>query len=71
MTSQMVNFLASMVLPAGLTFTIGTFTRTTDADARAEAVEAVQAPPALTESTSTTADSISGPVLESPPPTTH
>jgi hypothetical protein len=37
----MVNFLASMVLPAGLTFTIGTFTWTTSTDSPAEGVEAV------------------------------
>jgi hypothetical protein len=60
-----------MVLPAGLTFTIGTFTWTTGADSPAEVVEAVQAPPEPTESTSTTADSISGPVLGSLPPTTQ
>jgi hypothetical protein len=71
MTSQMVNFPASMVLPAGLTFTIRTFTSTTGADGPAEVVEAVKAPPAPTESTSITADSISGPVLGSPPPTTR
>jgi hypothetical protein len=37
----MVNFPASMVLPMGLTFTIGTFTWTTGANSPAEAVEAV------------------------------
>jgi hypothetical protein len=71
MTSQMVNFPASMVLPMGLTFTIRTFTLTTGADGPAEVVEAVKAPPTPTESTSTTTDPISGPVLGSPPPTTH
>jgi hypothetical protein len=71
MASQMVNFPASMVLPAGLTFTIGTFTWTIGADGPAEAVEAVQAPPAPIESTSTMADSISGPVSGSPPPNTR
>jgi hypothetical protein len=71
MVSQMVNFPASMVFPAGLTLIIGTFTWTTGADGPAEAVEAVQAPPAPTESTSTATDSISGPVSGSPPPTTH
>jgi hypothetical protein len=44
MASQMVNFPASMVLPVGLTFTIGTFTWTTGADGPAEVMEAVQAP---------------------------
>jgi hypothetical protein len=41
MASQMVDFPASMVLPVGLTFMIGTFTWTTGADGHAEAVEAV------------------------------
>jgi hypothetical protein len=41
MASQMVNFPASMVLPVGLTFMIGTFTWTTGADGPAEAMEAV------------------------------
>jgi hypothetical protein len=63
MASQLVNFPASMVLSAGLTFMIGTFTWTTGVDGPAEVVEAVQAPLAPTESTSTMADSISGPVL--------
>jgi hypothetical protein len=71
MASQMVNFPASMVLPVGLTFTIGTFTWTTDADGLAKVVEAVRAPPAPTESTSITAYPILGPVLGSPPPTTR
>jgi hypothetical protein len=48
---------------------IGTFTWTTDAHGPAEVVEAVQAPPMPTESTLTTADSISGLVSGSPPPT--
>jgi hypothetical protein len=59
-----------MVLPTGLTFTIGIFTWTTGADGPTEAVEAVQAP-APTKSTSTTADSISRPLSGSPPLTTH
>jgi hypothetical protein len=67
----MVNFTASMVLPVGLTFTIGTFTWTTDADGLAEVMEAVRAPPVPTESTSITADPILGPVSGSPPPTTR
>jgi hypothetical protein len=67
----MVNFPAFMVLPAGLTFTIRTFTWTTGADSLAEVMETVHAPPAPTESTSTTTDPISGPVLGSPPPTTR
>jgi hypothetical protein len=71
MASQMVNFPASMVLLAGPTFTIGTFTWTTGADGPAEAMEVVQAPPAPTKSTSTMADSISGPVSGLPPPTTR
>jgi hypothetical protein len=71
MASQMVNFPASIVLSAGLAFTIGTFTWTTGADSPAEVMEAVQAPPAPTEYTSTMADSISGPVSGSPPPTTR
>jgi hypothetical protein len=60
-----------MVLPAGLTFTIGMFTWTTSANDPVEAMEVVQAPLAQTESTSTTADSISGPISGSPPPTTR
>jgi hypothetical protein len=71
MVSQMVIFPASMVLLVGLMFTIGTFTWTTAADGPAEVVEAVQAPPAPTESTSTMADSILGPLLGSLHPTTH
>jgi hypothetical protein len=71
MASQMVNFPASMILLVGLTFTIGMFTWTTGADSPTKAMEAVQAPPAPTESTSTMVDSISGPVLRSPPPTTR
>jgi hypothetical protein len=67
----MVNFPASMVLPAELTFTIGTFTKTIGADGPIEVVEVVQAPPAPTESTLTTADSVSGTVSRSPPPTTR
>jgi hypothetical protein len=67
----MVNFPASMVLPAGLTFTIGTFTWTTGADGPAEVMEAVQASTAPTESTSIMADSISRPISGSPPPTTR
>jgi hypothetical protein len=60
MASQMVNFLAFMVLSVGLTFTTGTFTWTTGIDGPVEAMEAVQAPLAPTESTSTTADLILG-----------
>jgi hypothetical protein len=71
MASQMVNFSTSMVLPAGLTFTIETFTWTTGAGGPAKVVEAVQAPLAPTESTSTTMDSILGPISRLPPPTTH
>jgi hypothetical protein len=71
MVSQMVSFPASMVLPAGLTFTIGMFTWTTDANGPAEVMKAVQAPPAPTESTSTTADLVSGPLSGSLPPTTR
>jgi hypothetical protein len=67
----MVSFPTSMVLSMGLKFTIGTFTWTTGVDGPAESVEAVQAPPVPTESTSTTADSISGLVSRSLPPTTH
>jgi hypothetical protein len=66
MASQMVNFPASIVLPAGLTFTW-----TTGVDGPAEVVETVQAPPAPTESTSTTTDSIFGPVSGSLPLTTR
>jgi hypothetical protein len=43
MASHMVNFLASIVLPAGLTFKIRTFTWTTGADGLAEVMEVVQA----------------------------
>jgi hypothetical protein len=71
MASQMVNFPASMALSAGLTFTIGTFTWTTGVDGPAEVMEAVQAPPAPTGSTSTMADSISRPILGSSSPTTR
>jgi hypothetical protein len=60
MASQMVNFLASMALLAGLTFMIRTFTWTTSVDGPAEVVEVVQAPPVPTRSTSTSADSIPG-----------
>jgi hypothetical protein len=60
-----------MVLPVGLTFAIGTFTWTTGVDSHAEVMEAVQAPPALTKSTSITMDLISGPVSRSLPLTTH
>jgi hypothetical protein len=59
MASQMVNFPASMVLSARLTFTIRMFTWTTGADGPAEDVEVVQALPVPTESTSTMVDSIS------------
>jgi hypothetical protein len=41
MASQMVNFTASMVLQAGLTFMIVTFTWTTGADGPVEVMEAV------------------------------
>jgi hypothetical protein len=71
MVNQMVNFPASMVLLAGLMFTTGTFTWTTGADDPTEAVEVVQAPPAPTESTSTSANLISGPVSGLPPSTTR
>jgi hypothetical protein len=37
----MVNFPASMVLPVGLTFTIGTFTWTTSTDGPTKVVEVV------------------------------
>jgi hypothetical protein len=67
----MVNFTTSMALLAGLTFTIGTFTWTTGADDPTKVMEAVQAPPTLTESTSTTIDLISGPVLGSSSLTTR
>jgi hypothetical protein len=70
MASQMVNFTASMVLLAGLTFTIRTFTWMTGVDGPAEVMEAVQAPPAPTKYTSTTADLILGPVSGSLPLTT-
>jgi hypothetical protein len=49
---------------------IGMFTWTTGVDGPTEVVEAVQAPLAPTESTSTMTDSISGPVLGSFSPTT-
>jgi hypothetical protein len=71
MASQMVNFTASMILSIGLTFTIGTFIWTTSADGPAEVVEAVQAPPAPTKSTSTMADPILGLLSVSLPPTTR
>jgi hypothetical protein len=71
MASQMVNFRASMALPAGLTFTIGTFTWTTGVDGPAEVMEAVQAPPTATGSTSIMADSISRPILGSSSLTTR
>jgi hypothetical protein len=71
MASQMAKFPASMVLPVGLTFTIRMFTWTTSANDLAEAVEVVQAPPVPTESTSTTVDSILGPISGSPLPTTR
>jgi hypothetical protein len=58
----MVNFPASIVFPVGLMFMIGTFTWTTGADGPAEVVEAMQAPHAPTESTSTTTNLISLPV---------
>jgi hypothetical protein len=53
MASQMVNFLASIVLLAGLTFMIGTFTWTTGTDGPTKVMEVVEAPPTPTESTST------------------
>jgi hypothetical protein len=71
MASQMVNFLASIVLLAGLTFMIGTFTWTTGTDGPTKVMEVVEAPPTPTESTSTMADSISGLVSGSLPPTTR
>jgi hypothetical protein len=71
MVNQMVNFLASMVLPAGLMLMIRTFTWTTGIDGPGEVVEAVQAPPAPTKSTSTTTDSILGLVFGSSPSTTR
>jgi hypothetical protein len=71
MASQMVNFPTSMVLSAGLMFTVRMFTWTTSTDCPAEVMEAVQAPPAPTESTLITVDLISGPVLGPPPPTIH
>jgi hypothetical protein len=71
MVNQMVNFLASMVLPAGLMLMIRTFTWTTGIDGPGEVVEAVQAPPVPTKSTSTTTDSISGLVFGSSPSTTR
>jgi hypothetical protein len=67
----MVNFTASMTLPAGLTFMIRTFTWTTGADGPTEVMEAVQAPPTPTESTSTIVDLILGPVLGSSSLTTR
>jgi hypothetical protein len=71
MASQMVNFPASMVLPVGLTFMIGTFTWTTGVDRPAEVVEAVQAPPTPTKSTSIMMDFIWGLVSGSLPSTTR
>jgi hypothetical protein len=71
MASQTVNFPASMVLPMGLTFTIGTFTWTTGVDGPAEVMEAVHAPPAPTRSTSTSADLIPGLLLGSSSLTTR
>jgi hypothetical protein len=71
MVSQMVKFPTSMVLLASLMLMIGTFTWTTGVDGPTEVVEVVQAPPTPTESTSTTMDSISGPVLGLSPPTTR
>jgi hypothetical protein len=70
MASHMVNFPTSMVLLVGLTLTIRMFTWTIGADGPTEAMEAVQAP-TPTESTSTTADSISGPLSRSPLPYTR
>jgi hypothetical protein len=58
MVSQMVIFPASMMLLACQTFTIGTFTWTTSMDGSVEVMEAVQAPPAPTESTPAPADLI-------------
>jgi hypothetical protein len=52
-------------------FTTGTFTWTTGVDGPAEVVEAVQAPPVPTGSTSTTVDLISGPVSGSSSSTTR
>jgi hypothetical protein len=67
----MVNFPASMVLSVKLTFMIGMFTWTTDADDPTKAMKAVQAPPVPTKSTLTMADSILRPVSGSPPSTTR
>jgi hypothetical protein len=50
---------------------IRTFSWTTGADGPTEVMEAMQAPPAPTESTLTMADSISGPVSGSPPLTSR
>jgi hypothetical protein len=58
MASQMVIFPASMVLPVGQTFTIGTFTWTTGVDGAIEVMEVVQAPSAPTKSTPALADLI-------------
>jgi hypothetical protein len=55
----------------GTAFTIGMFTWTTGAEGPTEVVEAVQAPLAPTESTSTTTDSILGPLSGSFPLTTR
>jgi hypothetical protein len=71
MASQMVNFPASVVLLAVLTFMIRMFTWTTGADGPTEVMEAVQPPTAPTESTSTTVDLISGLVSGSSPSTTR
>jgi hypothetical protein len=71
MASQMVIFPASMVLPAGQTFTIGTFTWTSSVDGAVEVMEAVQAPPAPTESTPAPADPILGLLSRSSSPTTR
>jgi hypothetical protein len=49
-----------MDLPAGQTFTIGTFTSTTSVDGADEVMEAVQAPPTKTESTPALVDPILG-----------
>jgi hypothetical protein len=49
-----------MDLPAGQTFTIGTFTSTTGVDGADKVMEAVQAPPTKTESTLALVDPILG-----------